>query len=112
MMDSKGVVYKQRGDELPHHKQQVAREDGPDIPHTKELKDVVAHVKPHALIGLTGRGPAFTEVHSPDTYSPSLLMKALDLFICFSILLRVCRTFILDNKQGRSDCLTSLFGQG
>ena len=64
MMDSKGVVYKQRGDELPPHKKVVARENGPDIPHTKDLKEVVAHVKPHALIGLTGRGPAFTEVRS------------------------------------------------
>ena len=62
MMDSKGVVYNERGDELPKHKKVVARTDGPDVPHTKDLKEVVAHVKPHALVGLTGRGPAFTEV--------------------------------------------------
>ena len=81
MMDSKGVVYKQRGDELPHHKQQVAREDGPDIPHTKDLKEVVAHVKPHALIGLTGRGPAFTEVSAS---SKSISKAALQVMQPFS----------------------------
>lgn len=64
MMDSKGVIYKERGDELPKHKQTVARTDGEDVPHGKDLEKVVAHIKPHALIGLTGRGPAFSEVET------------------------------------------------
>ena len=70
-MDSKGVIYNERGDELPKHKKTVARSDGQDVPHSKDLKEVVAHIKPHALIGLTGRGPAFTEVH-PDMEKPLL----------------------------------------
>lgn len=59
-MDSKGVVSKDRGDELPGHKLVVARETS-DI-KTKDLTEVVKAVKPHALIGLTGRGPAFSRV--------------------------------------------------
>ena len=59
-MDSKGIVSKDRGDELPGHKLIVARETN-DI-KTKDLHEVVKAVKPHALIGLTGRGPAFSKV--------------------------------------------------
>jgi malic enzyme len=59
MMDSKGLITTHRGDKLPHHKQLMAREDTPNL---KELKDVIAYVKPHALIGLTGAGPSFKKV--------------------------------------------------
>ena len=59
-MDSKGIITNSRGDELPGHKKKVARED--DTPVLKELVDAVKEVKPHALIGLTGRGPAFSKV--------------------------------------------------
>ena len=59
-MDSKGLVSKDRGDELPEHKLVVARETS-DIKST-DLHEVVKAVKPHALIGLTGRGPAFSKV--------------------------------------------------
>ena len=38
----------------------VARTD--DTPNLKDLKEIIAHVKPHVLIGLTGGGPAFDEV--------------------------------------------------
>jgi len=62
MLDSKGVIYKERGDELPHHKKIVARDDIDQAPPSNDLDVVVGHIKPHALIGLTGRGPAFTEV--------------------------------------------------
>jgi malic enzyme len=61
MLDSKGVIYKERGDELPHHKKIVARDDIDQAPPSNDLDVVVGHIKPHALIGLTGRGPAFTE---------------------------------------------------
>lgn len=60
MMDSKGLITTKRGDKLPQHKKLMAH--GDDVPVLKELKDVIAHVKPHALIGLTGAGPAFKKV--------------------------------------------------
>ena len=60
MMDSKGLITTKRGDKLPKHKQSMAH--GDDVPVLKDLKDVIAHVKPHALIGLTGAGPAFKKV--------------------------------------------------
>ncbi|CAK0786805.1 hypothetical protein CVIRNUC_010019 [Coccomyxa viridis] len=57
MMDSKGLITTKRGDKLPSHKQVMAH--GDDIPNMKEMKEVIKHVKPHALIGLTGGGPAW-----------------------------------------------------
>ncbi len=59
MVDSKGLITKKRGDKLPSHKQQMARDDDPPL---KDLKDIIAHVKPHALIGLSGAGPSFKKV--------------------------------------------------
>ncbi|BDA50170.1 NADP-dependent malic enzyme [Coccomyxa sp. Obi] len=56
MVDSKGLITKKRGDKLPSHKLEMAREDDPPL---KDLKDIIAHVKPHALIGLSGAGPSF-----------------------------------------------------
>ena len=92
MVDTKGLITKSRGDELPEHKKLFARDDTPDMKarscpaalnHQRccqlcsavysihkaefaelgwqELVDIVNHVKPHALIGLTGHGPAFDE---------------------------------------------------
>ena len=60
MVDSKGLITKKRGDKLPSHKQQMARDEDPPL---KDLKDIIAHVKPHALIGLSGAGPSFKKVH-------------------------------------------------
>ena len=37
----------------------MARTD--DTPQIKDLKEIIAHVKPHILIGLTGGGPAFDQ---------------------------------------------------
>jgi hypothetical protein len=61
MMDSKGLITTKRGDKLPQHKQLMAH--GDDVPVLKDLKDVIAYVKPHALIGLTGGGPAWHKVN-------------------------------------------------
>ena len=61
MVDSKGLVTTSRGDELPEHKKLMARSDK-ETPNMKELSKIVAHVKPHALIGLTGGGPAWGKV--------------------------------------------------
>lgn len=60
MMDSKGIITESRGDKLASHKQRVARTD--DTPPIKDLLKAVQYVKPHTLIGLTGHGPAFTQV--------------------------------------------------
>jgi malic enzyme len=57
MVDSKGLITTTRGDELPSHKQSLARTDG--TPDMRSLKEVIAHAKPTALIGLTGGGPAW-----------------------------------------------------
>jgi len=59
MLDTKGLVTTTRGDTLPAHKQLFARADG--TPDMKTLSEVIAHVKPHALFGLSGGGPAFDE---------------------------------------------------
>eukprot|EP00884_Botryococcus_braunii_P013926 jgi/Botrbrau1/22534/Bobra.114_2s0058.1 len=59
MVDTKGLVTMTRGDKLAEHKLAVARKD--DIPNMKDLKEIVAYVKPHALIGLSGFGPAFDQ---------------------------------------------------
>ena len=60
MVDSKGLITTSRGDKLPDHKKQMARSD--DTPNMKDLHEIIAHVKPHALIGLSGAGPSFEQV--------------------------------------------------
>ncbi|KAL4436957.1 hypothetical protein ABPG75_004096 [Micractinium tetrahymenae] len=57
MVDSKGLITTTRGDKLPQHKQHFARDDG--TPDMKDLRDIIAHVKPHALIGLSAAGPSW-----------------------------------------------------
>ena len=59
MVDSKGLITTTRGDELPSHKVAFARTDG--TPDMKDLVEIVKFVKPHALVGLSGQGGAFTE---------------------------------------------------
>lgn len=58
MVDTKGLITTTRPGELPEHKKTFARSDTPDM---KDLVEIIKHVKPHALIGLTGGGPAFDE---------------------------------------------------
>lgn len=60
MVDSKGLITSTRGDKLPAHKQPFARTDG--TPDMKDLKEILAYVKPHALFGLSGAGPSFFQV--------------------------------------------------
>lgn len=57
MIDSKGLVTTTRGDKLPEHKTIMARKDG--TPDMKDLVEIVKHVKPHAVVGLTGGGEAW-----------------------------------------------------
>lgn len=64
LVDSKGLVTTTRGDELPEHKRIFARrpeEDAQDFGHLQGLKEIIAAVKPHALIGLSAAGPSWGE---------------------------------------------------
>ncbi len=63
MIDSKGLVTTTRGDKLPEHKTIMARKDG--TPDMKDLVEIVKHVKPHAVVGLTGGGEAWGQVCIP-----------------------------------------------
>jgi malic enzyme len=60
MVDSKGLITSSRGDRdtLSSWKQQFARTDG--TPDMTQLADIVQHVRPHALFGLTGAGACTT----------------------------------------------------
>lgn len=59
-VDSRGLITKNRGDELQDHKVPYARDDNGDQ-QIKDLKDVVDFVKPNVLIGLCGIGQTFTK---------------------------------------------------
>ena len=67
MCDSKGLVTTSRGDKLPDHKMIMARKD--DTPNMKDLTEIVKHVKPHAVVGLTGGGEAWGKVYTPPFFS-------------------------------------------
>ncbi|CAD6925057.1 unnamed protein product [Tilletia controversa] len=69
LVDSKGLVTKDRGDKLPAHKVYFAREDNQGNQY-KALIDVVEYVKPTALIGLST---------VPDTFDETVLRKMADL---------------------------------
>jgi len=58
-VDSKGLVTNNRGDELASFKVPYARQDADQ--QLTNLADVVKHVKPTALIGLSGMPKTFTE---------------------------------------------------
>lgn len=59
LVDSKGLVTTTRGDKLAEHKVPFARTDG--SPDMKNLREIIDYAKPHALFGLSGSGPSFTE---------------------------------------------------
>lgn len=59
LVDSKGLVTDDRGDKLPQHKRALSRKAGG--PQYKTLEEVVEHVRPTALIGLSTVGGAFSE---------------------------------------------------
>lgn len=62
LVDTKGLVTNNRGDELAKHKVLLARHDIPQADNAQltDLAHVVHYVKPTALIGLGGVGPVFT----------------------------------------------------
>ncbi|GAA5960500.1 hypothetical protein JCM3765_003657 [Sporobolomyces pararoseus] len=59
LVDSKGLVAHNRGDKLPSHKEYLARSD-PSTPRLSNILEVLKHVKPTALLGLSTVGGAFT----------------------------------------------------
>ncbi|BGP42746.1 hypothetical protein JCM10450v2_006856 [Rhodotorula kratochvilovae] len=60
LVDSKGLVAHNRGDKLPIHKHYLARSE-PDAPKLRTLQEVVEHVRPTALLGLSTVGGTFTK---------------------------------------------------
>ncbi|KWU43902.1 hypothetical protein RHOSPDRAFT_34524 [Rhodotorula sp. JG-1b] len=60
LVDSRGLVAHNRGDKLPEHKRYLARSE-PDAPKLKTLQEVLEHVQPTALMGLSTLGGAFTK---------------------------------------------------
>lgn len=57
---AQGLVTNNRGDELPEHKRYLSRRE-PDAPRLKTLAEVVEHVEPTALLGLSTVGGTFTK---------------------------------------------------
>lgn len=63
-MTPQGLVAHNRGDKLPEHKRYLARSE-PDAPKLKTLQEVLEHVQPTALMGLSTLGGAFTKESEP-----------------------------------------------
>mgnify|MGYP006413424801 FL=1 len=61
LIDTKGLVTESRGDRLASHKVPFARKDIPADGQLTSLLEVVQHVKPTVMIGLSGDGGAFNE---------------------------------------------------
>ncbi|CAG8452598.1 6779_t:CDS:2 [Paraglomus occultum] len=59
LVDSRGLVTKDRGDKLAKHKIYFARDDNEGKQY-KSLMDVINYVKPTALIGLSSQGGVFS----------------------------------------------------
>lgn len=59
MVDSHGLITDHRGDKLGEHKRKFAQSH--DTPNITSLTDIIRHVKPHALFGLSGQGPSFAQ---------------------------------------------------
>ena len=60
LVDSRGLVANNRGDDLPEHKRYLARAEA-DAPKLKTLQEVVEFVKPTTLLGLSTVGGTFTK---------------------------------------------------
>lgn len=59
LVDSKGLVANNRGDTLPEHKKYLSRSDA-STPRLGSILEVLKHVRPTALLGLSTIGGAFT----------------------------------------------------
>ncbi|KAH8652362.1 malic enzyme [Xylariales sp. PMI_506] len=60
LVDTKGLVTKDRGDKLPEHKKYFARTDN-NGHQFRTLEEVIEYVRPSALVGLTATFGVFTE---------------------------------------------------
>jgi malate dehydrogenase (oxaloacetate-decarboxylating)(NADP+) len=60
LVDTKGLVTKDRGDKLAEHKKYFARHDN-EHKQFKTLEEVIEYVKPTALVGLAATKDVFTE---------------------------------------------------
>ncbi|KAK9895328.1 hypothetical protein P389DRAFT_205404 [Cystobasidium minutum MCA 4210] len=60
LVDSKGLVADNRGDQLPVHKRYFSK-SSPSTPRLTNLQEVVEHIKPTALLGLSTVKAAFSE---------------------------------------------------
>lgn len=60
LVDTKGLVTKDRGDQLAEHKKYFARSDN-NGRQFRTLEEVIEYVKPTALVGLTATHGVFTE---------------------------------------------------
>lgn len=60
LVDTKGLVTKDRGDKLAEHKKYFARHDN-NGHQFRTLEEVIEYVKPSALVGLTATFGVFTE---------------------------------------------------
>lgn len=60
LVDSKGLVADNRGDNLPVHKRYFSK-SSPSTPRLTNLQEVVEHIKPTALLGLSTVKAAFSE---------------------------------------------------
>ncbi|KFH47642.1 NADP-dependent malic enzyme-like protein [Hapsidospora chrysogenum ATCC 11550] len=60
LVDTKGLVTRDRGDNLAEHKKYFARTDNNGL-QFRTLEEVIAYVKPSALVGLTATFGVFTE---------------------------------------------------
>lgn len=60
LVDSKGLVADNRGDNLPQHKRYFSKASS-STPRLTNLQEVVEHIKPTALLGLSTVKAAFTE---------------------------------------------------
>lgn len=57
-----------RGDNLPEHKRYLARSE-PDAPKLRTLQEVVEHVQPTALMGLSTVGGMFTKESKSEIFN-------------------------------------------
>lgn len=60
LVDTKGLVTRDRGDKLAEHKKYFARSDN-NGHQPRSLEEVIEYVKPSALVGLTATFGVFTE---------------------------------------------------
>ncbi|KAI8814512.1 malic enzyme [Cladochytrium replicatum] len=87
LVDSKGLVTRDRGDRLPSHKQLFARDDNASQ-QFRTLHDIIAHVRPTALIGLSCQ---------PGDFTPAILKQMSELHDRPIV-------FPLSNPMSKSEC--------